>query len=145
MCARIFLVCRESAKCCDAEAAAVEFSPAAAIKVNPLLARSGRDVDGDGTPEDRPSDEEIPVFYGQRTKIRRTKEQEMKTAILELTEKGKTLLASTLTTCMCMYELHYFIFRCKAQQNKGEDIWWEKRKEKRWTLHSKTTPTSQEH
>ena len=66
------------------------FPPAAGIKINPLLARSSRD---DGTPEapqlSGEEEEEVPVFYGQRTKIRRTKDQEMMTAILEVTGSGE--------------------------------------------------------
>lgn len=57
----------------------------AVVKTNPLLSREERLMErssGENVPED-------PVFYGQRTKIRRTKEQEMISAILELAEYGK--------------------------------------------------------
>lgn len=59
-----------------------------AVKTNPLLTQTSREkplaerCNGENMPEN-------PVFYGQRTKIRRTKEQEMISAILELAEYGE--------------------------------------------------------
>lgn len=57
-----------------------------AVKTNPLLSREELPVERSSIGENGP---ENAVFYGQRTKIRRTKEQEMITAILELAEYGK--------------------------------------------------------
>lgn len=71
----------------DTKSAIGDFSTSpAAVKTNPLLSQEERLVVNGSSGENVPED---PVFYGQRKKIRRTKEQEMISAILELAEYGK--------------------------------------------------------
>lgn len=80
---------------CDAATAAakLKFQMAGAVKINPLVAGSSRTSCGEKL-VDGLHTEENPVFYGQRTKIRKTKEQEMISALLEVAEKGNKLKQS---------------------------------------------------
>ena len=67
---------------CDAATFAAKLhaaSPSGAVKVNPLLAGS-RESGGEA------------AFHGQMSKIRRTKEREMMTAIMEVASHGKMIL-----------------------------------------------------
>ena len=84
----------ESKSYCNAATAAASVfkmtTLATGVKINPLCESSSHgntlvdcaDVQGNIT---------NPVFYGQRTKIRKTKEQEMISAILEATSNGNSL------------------------------------------------------
>lgn len=68
---------------CDAATFAAKLhaaSPSGAVKVNPLLAGS-RESGGEA------------AFHGQMSKIRRTKEREMVTAIMEVASHGKMILS----------------------------------------------------
>ena len=72
---------------CDTATVAAKFQMNA-VKINPLMAYSSQDID-DGAhavPSSELSRRENPVFYGQRTKIRKTKEQEMISALLEVAD-----------------------------------------------------------
>lgn len=55
-----------------------------AVKINPLMASSSSCCDE----EKAEGIHENPVFYGQITKIRKTKEREMISALLEVAENG---------------------------------------------------------
>ena len=68
--------------CDDAATAAAKLKSKMApstVKINPLM---------ESYDEGRAERGENPVFYGQRTKIRKTKEQEMISALLEVAQNG---------------------------------------------------------